>query len=113
MILTAVPATLVFPYIQLMPVFARDVWDIGASGLGALMAASGVGALTGALIAATMDRVERKGIAVMLLTTIYCAAVAAFAANPTRSLHDARAIRIRRHRLDLRFAQQCAAPAAE
>jgi len=83
MILTAVPATLVFPYIQLMPVFARDVWDIGASGLGALMAASGVGALTGALIAATMDRVERKGIAVMLLTTIYCAAVAAFAASPT------------------------------
>ncbi len=82
MILTAIPATLVFPYIQLMPVFARDVFDIGAGGLGALMAASGVGALTGALVAATMDRVERKGLAVMALTTIYCAAVAGFAASP-------------------------------
>ncbi|HBY45209.1 MAG TPA: MFS transporter [Thermomicrobiales bacterium] len=82
MLLTAIPATLVFPYIQLMPVFARDVFDIGAAGLGILMAASGVGALTGALVAATMDRVERKGLAVMILATVYCAAVAGFAASP-------------------------------
>jgi MFS family permease len=82
MILTAIPATLVFSYIQFMPVFARDVFDIGAEGLGILMAASGIGALTGALIAATMDKVERKGRAVMLTTTVYCACVAGFAASP-------------------------------
>jgi MFS family permease len=81
-LLTAIPSVLVFPYIQLMPVFARDVFDIGPRGLGLLMAASGLGALIGALAAATMDRVQRKGLAVMLLTIVYCAAVAGFAASP-------------------------------
>lgn len=80
--LTAVPALLVFPYIQMMPVFARDVFNIGASGLGLLMVASGVGALSGALTAASMDRVRRKGLAVMVLTTAYCVAVGGFAASP-------------------------------
>jgi MFS family permease len=86
MLLTAIPATLVFSYIQFMPVFARDVFDIGAEGLGILMAASGLGALSGALIAATMDKVEHKGRAVMILTTIYCACVAGFAASPNAYL---------------------------
>jgi MFS family permease len=81
-VLTAIPSVLVFPYIQLMPVFARDVFDIGPSGLGLLMAASGAGALSGALMAATMDRLQRKGLAVMVLTIVYCAAVAGFAASP-------------------------------
>jgi MFS family permease len=81
-VLTAIPSILVFPYIQLMPVFARDVFDIGPRGLGLLMAASGFGALSGALTAAMMDRVQRKGLTVMLLTTVYCASVAGFAASP-------------------------------
>jgi MFS family permease len=85
-LITAVPALLVFPYIQMMSVFARDVFDIGASGLGFLMAASGVGALTGALVAATMDRVQRKGRVVMLLTVIYCLAVTGFAISPHPAL---------------------------
>jgi MFS family permease len=85
-LITAIPALLVFPYIQMMSVFARDVFDIGASGLGFLMAASGVGALAGALTAATMDRVQRKGRVVMLLTVIYCLAVAGFAISPHPAL---------------------------
>jgi MFS family permease len=85
-LLTAIPAVLVFPYIQMMPVFARDVFDIGPSGLGLLMAASGAGALCGALIAATMDRVAHKGRAVMLLTVIYCLCVGGFAASPHPAL---------------------------
>ena len=85
-LITAIPAVLVFPYIQMMPVFARDVFEIGPSGLGLLMAASGVGALTGALTAATMDRVARKGRVVMLLTVIYCLAVSGFAISPHPAL---------------------------
>lgn len=38
-----------FPYITLLPVFARDVLGIGVQGFGSLMAAQGVGALAGAL----------------------------------------------------------------
>ncbi len=85
-LLTAIPAVLVFPYIQMMPVFARDVFDIGPSGLGILMAASGLGALTGALTAATMDRVVRKGRTVMMLTVVYCSAVCGFAISPHPAL---------------------------
>ncbi len=48
-------------YIQLMPVFQKDILGLGASGLGALMAASGVGALTGTLIIASLGDVKRKG----------------------------------------------------
>lgn len=85
-VLTAIPAIFVFPYITLMSVFARDVWEIGAGGLGILLAASGFGALTGALVAATMDRVRRKGRAVMLTTVVYCLAVTGFAASPHPAL---------------------------
>jgi MFS family permease len=40
-------AFLVFPYAILLPVFARDIFHIGAPGLGLLNSASGVGALGG------------------------------------------------------------------
>jgi hypothetical protein len=44
---------LFFPYQHMLPVFARDVLLVGPALLGALFAADGVGALTGALIIAS------------------------------------------------------------
>jgi MFS family permease len=49
LILAAVPGLLMLNYLPLLPVYARDILDIGAGGLGALTAAIGIGALTGAL----------------------------------------------------------------
>ncbi len=50
-------------YSVLMPAFARDILKVGASGLGYLMAASGFGAVAGALIVASLPRtVQRKTI---------------------------------------------------
>ena len=50
-----------FPYVVLLPVFAADVLKTGATGLGGLLAAQGVGALLGALgLAFTGDR-QAKG----------------------------------------------------
>jgi MFS family permease len=43
----------ILPYAVLMPLFARDVLAVGARGLGVLMSATGVGAMTGALTVAT------------------------------------------------------------
>src|SRR5690606_20532958 len=43
-LLAAIPMLFAFPYLQLLPVFARDILDVGASGLGLMMAMSGVGA---------------------------------------------------------------------
>jgi MFS family permease len=53
---------LVFPYQQMLPVFARDVLHTGAVGLGLLGAASGVGSLVGALAIASSTGVPRAGL---------------------------------------------------
>jgi predicted MFS family arabinose efflux permease len=45
--------TLFFTYQQMLPVFARDVLDVGPTALGALLAADGCGALLGALAIAS------------------------------------------------------------
>jgi MFS family permease len=49
------------PYQTLMPVVAERVFKAGAEGLGWLMAASGAGALAGAIIVATLSRLRRPG----------------------------------------------------
>ncbi len=51
-ILAAVPTMFLMPYINLMPVFARDVLGLGSTGLGVLMAANGFGAVLGSLYVA-------------------------------------------------------------
>lgn len=48
-LLAGLPALLLLNYLVLLPVFARDVLDIGAAGLGLLSASIGVGALAGAI----------------------------------------------------------------
>ncbi|HET7275410.1 MAG TPA: MFS transporter [Longimicrobiaceae bacterium] len=50
-----------YPYVMLMPVFARDVLGAGAVGLGWLLAASGAGSLTGALALAALPKRVRRG----------------------------------------------------
>ena len=59
--LTAVYSICGLPYLALMPVFARDVLGLGASGYGALLSFVGVGAITGALSLAALGRRVRRG----------------------------------------------------
>jgi MFS family permease len=49
LIITIVMNGLVFPYQQILPVFARDVLEIGPELLGVLVAVGGIGTLVGAL----------------------------------------------------------------
>lgn len=53
------------PYLIFLPVFARDVLGVGATGLGIMMAASGVGALLGGYVLATWPDGRRRGPLVM------------------------------------------------
>jgi MFS family permease len=53
LLVTILMNTLVFPYQQMLPVFARDVLGAGPALLGVLVAAEGLGALAGALTLAT------------------------------------------------------------
>jgi MFS family permease len=63
MTLAYVPRVFAVPYQTLMPVFQKDVLDVGPEGLGLLMAAPGVGAVTAVLILASVaNRVRRQGL---------------------------------------------------
>jgi MFS family permease len=62
MILTAILSLFGFPYIPMMPVFARDVLHRGAAGYGALTSSIGIGAVAGALgIALASSRIHARG----------------------------------------------------
>ena len=60
-LLASVPTFFVFPYIGFLNVFARDILQIGAEGLGLLMATSGSGAVVGSILVATVGRVDGAG----------------------------------------------------
>ena len=57
-VLSLAPTLFVMPYINLMPVFARDVLALGATGLGVLLAATGLGTVGGALSVARSARMQ-------------------------------------------------------
>jgi MFS family permease len=61
MLMMAVVALFAFPYIWLMPVFARDVLGIGEAGYSQLMMAVGAGGLVGGITAAKLGDFKRKG----------------------------------------------------
>jgi predicted MFS family arabinose efflux permease len=71
-----------FPYLIMMPVFARDVLRVGAAGLGVMMAAVGVGAVTAALGLAAYGPHIRKGRLLLWTGPILGLAIAAFALSP-------------------------------
>ena len=78
-LLATIPMLFVFPYLQLLPVFARDILNTGASGMGIMMAFSGVCAVVGGLLSAPAARLQRKGLFLVLSTIGYGGIVAAFA----------------------------------
>ncbi|MFC1940319.1 MFS transporter [Chloroflexota bacterium] len=54
------------PYMWLMPIFAEDVLKVGATGMGVLLSLSGVGAMAGSIILASLPN-RRRG-AIMLIS---------------------------------------------
>jgi MFS family permease len=62
LLISAFMNILVFPYQQLLPVFARDVLHVDAVGLGALSAATGIGSFMGAAVIAFARSVPRSGL---------------------------------------------------
>ena len=82
-LLACVPTFFVFPYIQFLSVFARDILDIGAAGLGLLLAASGSGAVVGSLWIATRRRTTGAGPFIIRLTVLYGVLVLGIALSRT------------------------------
>lgn len=66
-------------YTILMPVFAEDVLHVGVRGLGSLMSAAGVGALTAALILARLGDFRRKGRMLLASSLVFSFSLMVFA----------------------------------
>ena len=74
-LLACIPTFFVFPYLQFLSVFARDILESGAGGLGLLMASSGSGAVVGSLLVATRRQSVGAGRLVLWLTVGYGAVI--------------------------------------
>ncbi len=70
LIITAVANFLLFPYIPLTPVFARDVFDVGPGILGLMSGMDSLGALISAITLASILSIRRRGIVFLVGTTI-------------------------------------------
>ncbi|CAM9863147.1 unnamed protein product [Discosporangium mesarthrocarpum] len=74
-----VPQFLAMPFQQVLPVFARDVWSVGPSGLGILSTSVGIGAMVGSMYIATRDQQKARLPLMMMSLVFFCLLIAAFA----------------------------------
>jgi MFS family permease len=77
-----VPMFLAMPFQSLLPYFARDVWETGATGLGMLSASAGIGAVVGSIYVATRDPNGGRIRAMMTSAIGFGMLLAAFAISP-------------------------------
>ncbi|MEX0749628.1 MAG: MFS transporter [Dehalococcoidia bacterium] len=82
LLLGTVPMIFAMPYQTLLPVFADDVWDVGAVGFGVMQAMSGVGGLAGGLLVANMDNYPHKGRVMLVAAVVSGMFLVAFALSP-------------------------------
>lgn len=72
LLLATMPAILVADAVSaLMPVFADRVLHVGADGMGYLLSAQGLGAISAALLIAYMGGIRRKGTLVIVTSFLY------------------------------------------
>lgn len=81
LIAATVPIAFGMPYMMLMPIFARDVLDVGASGLGYLMGMTGIGALLGSVVVASLGSSGRKGLILIVSVGIFGVSLVLFASS--------------------------------
>ena len=78
--LQAIPSFLLMPYIQLLPIFARDILHAGPEGLGTLMTAGGVGAVLGS-VGIVLLPTRHRGLLLLASLATFGLLLAAFAAS--------------------------------
>ncbi|MEA2511258.1 MAG: hypothetical protein QOJ59_745 [Thermomicrobiales bacterium] len=77
---------LVMPYLNLMPVFARDELEVGSTGLGLLLASVGLGTVAGALFVARSARLTGWLRAQVVTAAAFTVLVLIFAITPVVAL---------------------------
>jgi MFS family permease len=67
------------PYISVfIPLFAKDVLDLGDAGVGALMAVTGAGAIVGSLVLASQTQLRHRGLLLLGLMLVFGVLLAIF-----------------------------------
>jgi len=77
-LLQAIPTLLVYPYLQLVPIMARDYLHTGPQGFGWLQTGVGIGAIIGGLAVARFADVRRKGLIMSVALVAYMSMILAF-----------------------------------
>lgn len=82
LLITMGASLFIMPFTTLLPIFARDLLGVGATGQGGLLTAMGLGALVSAVLIASLgDRLPR-GLLMLCGVTLYGLCVVAFAVSP-------------------------------
>jgi len=82
LLITMFASLFIVPFTTLLPVFARDILGVGATGQGLLLTAMGVGALGSAVIITTFGDRMPRGIFMLGGVVLYGLSVVAFSASP-------------------------------
>jgi MFS family permease len=85
-IMSALPSLLVYAYVQYIPVFADEVLGVGSVGFGFLASAVGYGSIIGALIAANLTQIKKRGQILVWTTFVYMTLVTIFAVSNVYAL---------------------------
>lgn len=85
-VMAGIPSLLVYPYVQYIAVFAEDVLDVGSVGFGFLASAVGYGSIIGALLAANLTQIKKRGQILVWTTFVYMALVTMFALSTNFAL---------------------------
>jgi MFS family permease len=69
--------------LQIFPVFAKDVLDVGAEGLGLMFSALGIGSVVGLILATTLASYERRGLLILCGAAVYGVTLIVFSFSPS------------------------------
>ncbi len=77
-LLQAIPTMLIYPYIQLMPIMAKNYLHVGSLGYGWLLTGVGIGAFGSGLVVARFADVRYKGLIMSVALVFYSFMILAF-----------------------------------
>ncbi len=77
-LINVIANVLIYPYVAMMPVFAKDILHSGSAGYGLLLTGVGFGAIPGGLMAASMQGWGSRGKTMALAALLYMGMVLAF-----------------------------------
>ena len=78
LLFTQFAVLLSMPYLNLLPVFTEDILKVGAKGMGILVSVSGIGAIVGSLILASLPN-KKRGYLLLLSSLVMGLALIGFA----------------------------------